>query len=42
MFLAHFTGWGHGEIMEMALADLYFWVNEAYKLNNEMNKPATK
>lgn len=38
MFLAHFSGWGHGEIMDMDLKELHFWVVESYKLHNEMNK----
>ena len=38
MFLAHFTGWGHGELMEMPLSEINFWVNESHKLNSKMNK----
>lgn len=38
MFLAHFSGWQYGELMEMSSAEIFFWAVEAQKLHAEMNK----
>lgn len=38
MFLAHFSGWQHSELMEMQLGELHFWHTEAVKLHNKLNK----
>ena len=37
MFLAHFSGWAHAELMEMPLNELAYWYHEAIKLYNKMN-----
>jgi hypothetical protein len=29
MHLAHVTGWGHAELMGMAVAELAYWCGEA-------------
>lgn len=38
MFLVEKTGWSNDAIMEMSLADIHWWVVEAVKLHNQMNK----
>jgi hypothetical protein len=38
MFLARETGWDHDTMMEMPIAELHWWVVEAVKLHNALNK----
>jgi hypothetical protein len=37
MFLAHFSGDGISNILEMPAKDVYFWYNESVKLHNKLN-----
>lgn len=37
MFLAHFSGWSHGEIMAMTTNDIFTWKEEALALHNHIN-----
>lgn len=37
MFLAHFTGSGLAQILEMSIKDVHFWFNEANKLHTKIN-----
>jgi hypothetical protein len=39
--LAHFTGWGYKELMEMPLSDIAYWYTEAVKVHNKINEQAT-
>lgn len=38
MLLVYQTGWSHAEVMSMSIKDLFWWVNEAVKLHNDLNK----
>lgn len=38
MFLAKETGWSHESIQEMLIPELHYWVVEAVKLHNKLNK----
>lgn len=38
MFLVEKTGWAYNDIMEMSIRDVHWWVVEAVKLHNSMNK----
>lgn len=42
MFLAHFSGWGYKEIMEMPTREISIWYNEAVKMHNYMNTAPDK
>lgn len=38
MFLAKETGWSRDSIMEMDIGEVHYWVVEAVKLHNKLNK----
>lgn len=38
MFLVEKTGWSDERIMQMTTKDIHWWVVEAVKLHNDMNK----
>lgn len=39
MFLAHFSATPLNVLLDMDIADLCYWYNEANKLHMRMNKP---
>lgn len=41
MSLAHVSGWGKNEILDMSLEEINFWVDEAVELHNDL-QPKTE
>lgn len=42
MFLAHFSGWQHNQLMEMFTTEIQYWHQQAVEVHNELNTTDTE